>query len=127
MGGYGAFKWALRQPERFAAAASLSGALNMAQRSNTMQDYRLIFGDEGMEGTEDDLMWLLGQRDTESDSKPKLYQCCGTEDFFYMRKMWFSATPARGQALSSLMTKDREPTIGLIGTAKSRMYSHGCR
>ncbi len=29
MGGYGAFKWALRQPERFAAAASLSGALDV--------------------------------------------------------------------------------------------------
>ena len=27
MGGYGAMKWALRQPDRFAAAASLSGAL----------------------------------------------------------------------------------------------------
>src|SRR5215204_1145839 len=32
MGGYGAVKWALRQPERFAAAASLSGALDASQR-----------------------------------------------------------------------------------------------
>src|SRR5690348_3177908 len=32
MGGYGAFKWALRHPERFAAAASLSGALDVASR-----------------------------------------------------------------------------------------------
>lgn len=30
MGGYGAFKLALRHPERFAAAASLSGALSIA-------------------------------------------------------------------------------------------------
>jgi putative tributyrin esterase len=30
MGGYGAFKWALRHPERFAAAASLSGVLDIA-------------------------------------------------------------------------------------------------
>ena len=30
MGGYGALKLALRQPERFAAAASLSGALDVA-------------------------------------------------------------------------------------------------
>ena len=29
MGGYGALKWALRQPERFAAAASLSGAVDV--------------------------------------------------------------------------------------------------
>src|SRR5215207_9009351 len=32
MGGYGALKWALRRPDRFAAAASLSGALNVAHR-----------------------------------------------------------------------------------------------
>ncbi|MEZ4634024.1 MAG: alpha/beta hydrolase-fold protein [Caldilineaceae bacterium] len=32
MGGYGAFKLALRQPERFSYAASLSGAVDMAQR-----------------------------------------------------------------------------------------------
>ncbi|WP_029291789.1 alpha/beta hydrolase family protein, partial [Cellulomonas sp. HZM] len=30
MGGYGALRWALRRPERFAAAASLSGALDVA-------------------------------------------------------------------------------------------------
>src|SRR5688572_8749608 len=33
MGGYGAFKWALRQPERFAAAASMSGALDVVDLS----------------------------------------------------------------------------------------------
>jgi S-formylglutathione hydrolase FrmB len=32
MGGYGALKWALRDPGRFAAAASLSGALDVAAR-----------------------------------------------------------------------------------------------
>ena len=31
MGGYGAFKLAMRHPERYAAAASLSGALDMVQ------------------------------------------------------------------------------------------------
>ena len=30
MGGYGAMKWALSQPDRFAAAASLSGAVDLA-------------------------------------------------------------------------------------------------
>src|SRR5690242_20985985 len=29
MGGYGALKWALREPARFAAVASMSGALDM--------------------------------------------------------------------------------------------------
>ncbi len=32
MGGYGAMKWALREPHRFAAAASLSGALGLSDR-----------------------------------------------------------------------------------------------
>jgi putative tributyrin esterase len=30
MGGYGAIRWALREPERFAAAATLSGVLDLA-------------------------------------------------------------------------------------------------
>ena len=34
MGGYGAMKWALREPHRFAAAASLSGALALSHPSD---------------------------------------------------------------------------------------------
>src|SRR5690606_35149889 len=34
MGGYGAFKWALSYPERFAAAGSLSGVLDLAKHQN---------------------------------------------------------------------------------------------
>ena len=30
MGGYGALKWALREPDRFAAAASMSAAADVA-------------------------------------------------------------------------------------------------
>jgi putative tributyrin esterase len=84
MGGYGAFKWALRQPERFAAAASLSGALNVAGlRTGRVrpEDPRLserVFGDREVTGGPDDLRWLLA----ESDARrlPALYLCCGTED-----------------------------------------------
>ncbi|MGG1312004.1 alpha/beta hydrolase [Cohnella laeviribosi] len=85
MGGYGAFKLALRHPDRFAAAASLSGALNIAGglRERLGGEYELIFGDADAAGTENDLFWLLEQRDKENGPKPKLYQCCGTEDFLY--------------------------------------------
>ena len=38
MGGYGAMKWALRCPERFAAVASLSGAVDIASRQQDQQD-----------------------------------------------------------------------------------------
>src|SRR6476659_555810 len=34
MGGYGALKWALHRPERFAAVASLSGALDLGDIAN---------------------------------------------------------------------------------------------
>ena len=48
MGGYGAFKLALRHPERFAAAASLSGALDMAARPGVTaregKERRWVFG-----------------------------------------------------------------------------------
>lgn len=84
MGGYGAFKWALRRPESFAAAASLSGALDRRQPpSERGHDARLAFGDEEIAGTENDLFYLLEQCQQSSGPKPMLYQCCGTEDFLY--------------------------------------------
>ncbi len=84
MGGYGAFKWALRQPERFAAAASLSGAVNVAGlrtgrvRPEDPRMFERVFGDREPAGTPDDLHWLLGQADVAA--LPSLYLCCGTED-----------------------------------------------
>jgi S-formylglutathione hydrolase FrmB len=82
MGGYGAFKWALRRPERFAAAASLSGALDVAgmqehdDRPHIVELLRRVFG-HPVAGTEDDLLHLLaaGKRDL-----PRLLLRCGTED-----------------------------------------------
>ena len=52
MGGYGALKWALRHPERFAAAASLSGAVDVDGLHRAGRPDRIhicssrIFGDE---------------------------------------------------------------------------------
>jgi len=90
MGGYGAFKWAIRHPERFAAAASLSGAVDIAgsmknrEMSPVRSAFDLIFGERQVEGSEDDLLWLLQQGEKASGGeKPLLYQCCGTEDFLY--------------------------------------------
>lgn len=88
MGGYGAFKWALRQPERFAAAASLSGVLDVArlvQRANPERQrlFDTVFGDRQVEGTVDDVLWLLDQVDADGSNMPKLYVCCGKEDDLY--------------------------------------------
>lgn len=82
MGGYGAFKLALRCPEKFCAAASLSGCLNISNLdSDFSEDFRCIFGDsKKIEGSDNDLFYLA-KKIAESDGlKPKLYQCCGTED-----------------------------------------------
>jgi S-formylglutathione hydrolase FrmB len=84
MGGYGAFKWALRHPERFAAAANLSGAVDIAglrtgrERPEDPRMFERIFGDRGPAGGEDDLHRLL-DRATVADLPP-LYLCCGTDD-----------------------------------------------
>jgi S-formylglutathione hydrolase FrmB len=84
MGGYGALRWALRQPERFAAAASLSGAIDVAglrtgrARPEDPRMFERIFGDREIAGSPDDLTWLLTQADPAA--LPALYVCCGTED-----------------------------------------------
>lgn len=89
MGGYGAFKMALRHPERFAAAASLSGALDVAglvgpQDPAWQAEMRTIFGDlEGIAGSANDLFHLAEQVAQSDSPKPKLFQWCGTEDHLY--------------------------------------------
>lgn len=94
MGGYGAFKWALRKPEFFAAAASLSGALVMGpERKHAIvepivSDLKLIWGEHGYAETDNDLLWLL-EHGAKSEPQPLLYQCCGTEDFLYEDNLIF--------------------------------------
>lgn len=89
MGGYGAFKLALSCPEKYAAAASLSGALDMVYRikSNEIEDtseIENILGDlNSIENSKNDLFYLTKQVIASEGPKPKLYQCCGTEDFLY--------------------------------------------
>jgi S-formylglutathione hydrolase FrmB len=94
MGGYGALKWALRHPENFAAAASLSGAVDMAnwikQDGHLDNVFELIYGDEDIKNTENDLLWLLEKGDKMPEQpKPAIYQCCGTDDFLYESNVTF--------------------------------------
>jgi putative tributyrin esterase len=96
MGGFGAFKLALNQPGRFAAAASLSGALWKASpdlRERLGEWYDRIWGEDGLQaGSVDDLAGLLGTLD--KDSLPKLWTTCGTEDFLYQDNLDFEAAAA---------------------------------
>ncbi|MBT8224180.1 MAG: esterase family protein [Dactylosporangium sp.] len=96
MGGYGALKWALRQPECFAAAASLSGALDVArlQRGGASDGHLMarVFGTHPIAGTDNDLMALLGRAERDATILPRLYACCGTEDFLQGHSVAFRDT-----------------------------------
>ena len=83
MGGHGAFKLALRLPQVFAAAASLSGVADVTEfRQSRALDYDLIFGSEGpARGSEHDVFHLASALAASGEPRPRLYQCCGTEDF----------------------------------------------
>ena len=95
MGGYGAFKLALRKPTRFAAAASLSGALDIATPSDLASDewrpeMERIFGPlDQLAGSPNDLLHVARQFGRTKGPKPKLYQWCGTEDFLYGQNVSF--------------------------------------
>lgn len=78
MGGYGAFKIALSNPDTFCAAASFSGSLDIASRARE-HDLSMVF-EVPPDNTENDLFYLAK---TVMPQKPRLYQWCGTEDFLY--------------------------------------------
>ena len=82
-GGYGAFKWALRQPQRFAAAASLSGTLDLASRDDDPEwrtRSEATFGGRPIGGTADDILWLLEEALGAGGPMPALYVACGAGD-----------------------------------------------
>ncbi|MDQ8198393.1 alpha/beta hydrolase family protein [Pelagicoccus enzymogenes] len=97
MGGYGAFKLALSNPDRYAAAASLSGVLDIAalagDREERLPDWPSIFGPEAViQNSEDDLLHLASKLKAENRADiPALYQCCGTEDYLYLANQSFLA------------------------------------
>jgi S-formylglutathione hydrolase FrmB len=101
MGGYGAMKLALRQPERFAAAATLSGALDFAAMSASRNDVMdsgmitRIAGERSLAGTDDDLFHLL--ETTDPETLPPLFLTCGQDDILLDSNHRFvDACAARG-------------------------------
>ena len=83
MGGYGAVKCALLHPETFGAAATFSGALNIARETDREPSpyFTDIFGERGtIKGSINDL-YAMAERLKQSGHKlPPIYQWCGTED-----------------------------------------------
>ncbi|HET6486139.1 MAG TPA: alpha/beta hydrolase family protein [Spirochaetia bacterium] len=95
MGGYGAFRLALRRPDLFCAAGSFSGALNMAKvveesDEERKAEWQRIFGDAGgVAGSDRDLFHLADALPPAARARLRLYQCCGTEDFLYQDNLLF--------------------------------------
>jgi S-formylglutathione hydrolase FrmB len=107
MGGYGAFKLALLQPEKYAAAASMSGALGFSytaeyftngklnekseqlKRENpyiykSLRDFVTHYGSfDSFAGSDDALGNLLEQNVKAEKALPSFYISVGREDFLY--------------------------------------------
>jgi S-formylglutathione hydrolase FrmB len=101
MGGYGAFKLALRRPEMFAAAASLSGALDVVamfreRGDEWREEIAGIFGsEERVAGSDNDLFALADELAARKAPRPRLYQCCGRSDGLLEQNRRFKAHLAR--------------------------------
>jgi putative tributyrin esterase len=97
MGGYGALKLGLTHPDRYAAVATLSGATDIAREAAAAEDpvwagyLRGIFGDDlkAVPGSKHDMFHLAEKVAASAGPKPRLYQCCGTEDFLYPANLRF--------------------------------------
>lgn len=92
MGGYGAWYIGLSCPEKFAAAASLSGAVDIAFRATPVPQGQMTelpgwmlncFGDvRTLPGSDKDVFALM-EKAKQKGCLPRLYQSCGTADFLY--------------------------------------------
>ena len=106
MGGYGAVKWALRDPHRFAAAATMSGALDIPAllrdpaRSGELVDR--VFGPEL--DPDEDLFALLESAD--AALLPRLHVSCGTADPLLDHSRRFAA---EAEAKGADVTVDLRP------------------
>lgn len=106
MGGYGAFKAALLHPERYAAAASLSGVLSLAALQLLPDDGRRaefahVFGDlNRLPGSPHDPATWLQSAAANPAALPYLYISCGKqEDVYPLSAMFHAACQGLGLAV----------------------------
>jgi putative tributyrin esterase len=96
MGGYGAMKLGLALPDRYAAVASLSGALMVQlefesairQEPDWARQLNDVFGSVEAFLKGDDNLTVLADRLAPQDA-PRLYAACGTADFIYPQNQAF--------------------------------------
>lgn len=95
MGGYGAIKIALKNPNKYAAVASLSGALDIIGGLEGL--YRMdmipenIFGDCAcLEESGENIFSLLEKNKINADKIPPMYLAVGYDDFMYEANVNFN-------------------------------------
>ena len=102
MGGYGALKLGLRQPERFAAVGALSAVTDIKRRLRAAdsiikrEELRLIFGGPLRLAADGNDLFALAEAAVRSGKKlPKIISFCGTEDSLLQDNRRFNAHLAR--------------------------------
>lgn len=94
MGGYGAVRTALKKPDQYAAAASLSGCLdivNSVQICDWTKEAAAIWGDNfktDTAGSDADLFELI-KSFPDDMPRPRIYSACGRQDFLYTENITF--------------------------------------
>lgn len=94
MGGYGALKCALTNPERFAGVAAFSAVTDMQrliEKSTVSQqrEYTAIFGND-LKVPDCSNLWALAEK-VAPENSPKLLTYCGEQDELYDMNVAFSA------------------------------------
>jgi S-formylglutathione hydrolase FrmB len=100
MGGYGALKSAFCYPEQYGAVASISGVVDISHfMKNNIINKRVwdaVFGSKPVTKTTNDLYYLMDNC-RQKTLKPKIFQCCGTEDFLRKdNQKFYEACQAKG-------------------------------
>ncbi len=88
MGGYGSIMLALRHPDMFGAAASLSGNMQVME---TLQPYETapMFGPPNGPYARQYELSVLSQQRVHSPERPAIYFDCGADDFLFHTNLFF--------------------------------------
>lgn len=108
LGGYGTLHAVLNHPEMYVAAACMSAAVNQYDMRDLPKDMRdgstrirWTLGEYSKyKDSENDLFHLLKVVGKSSGPKPKLYQCCGKQDFLYEQNLEFKKAVEESGAAS---------------------------
>ena len=113
MGGYGALKWALGKPDAVAAAASLSGAVDIVGRERDAEWLANHGSVERARAVDDDLFALIDGLTAEAS--PALYVSCGTDDGLLAENRRFRDRAEKSRPPPHLRRAPRRPRVATLG------------